>query len=171
MHKRATVMQLAAELVRSLEGCPGVAGLDPASRYVTTGVDAMHRGLRIRSGDDDTTHVELELVGLDGAVLPDAGTVARALVVATLVRHGHRPGDVTIRFTDIVARPFRDDGDRSDPNAGAIQADEDDVTDGPAMPLAAAIPVESIARTEVPLSDAKGTPRVRVTVEVVEPGR
>jgi hypothetical protein len=166
-------MQLAAGIAGSLRGCPGVAGLDPAGRYVTTGVDAMHRGLRVRGGDDATTHIELELVGLVGANLPRAGAEARTRVVATLVRHGHRPGDVTVHFSDIAEHPLNVDVAARDGVADAAGSgsghDEYAALTAASVPAAEPQPVYCRA-IEMPLTD-EGDQRVRVIVQVMEPGR
>ena len=84
--------------------CAGVAGLDPAGRFATVGREDLVRGVWVAPAADDRSrvHLTLELVGLEGARLPEAGQRARGLATELCGRHDLEAVSVDVRFTDLA---------------------------------------------------------------------
>lgn len=104
----ASLVVVARRLEERLRHCSGVAGLDPASLLYTLGREGEVRGVRLRAKIDDPARLDvaLDLVGLEGARLPQAGDSAREEVRRSLSGVGRPAAEIDVRFTDIASAPL-----------------------------------------------------------------
>jgi hypothetical protein len=169
----ASLVPLARTLEECLRECPGVAGLDPRSGLLTLGREGVVRGVRLRpaAGDARQLTVTLELVGLEGARLPEAGGAACAEVRRWLSDTGQHADEVDVRFTDVAPAPLPLQADAAPEPAEALMpiAKAQPPTAPPPADDLAAEPTNSPQRAElasaVELAGAGGTgERVRVPV-------
>lgn len=97
-------LAFAVAVEQRVRACPGVAGLDPASRLVTVGPDRAIRGVHLASGAPEAPGgvVRVDLVGLAGARLPEAAEAARGAILAEAATAGLAGVRVELRVSDVA---------------------------------------------------------------------
>jgi hypothetical protein len=94
-------LTLAVAVEQRVRGCPGIAGLDPASRLVTVGRDRQVRGIHT-ARDAGGPVLRVDLVGLSDARLHEAADVARGAILAEVTAAGVVPQRLEVRISDVA---------------------------------------------------------------------
>lgn len=163
-------LSFAVAVEQRVRGCPGVAGLDPASRLVTVGPDRAIRGVHLARQAHDAPGgvVHVELVGLADARLTEAADAARSAVLTEAAAAGLAPERVEVTVTDIAESvlPLQDRAmpATSTPLDAAVGTAPDPEPPPPAAPRP---PRPTQVRIRVPGPDGREL-TLRVTVEVEE---
>ena len=158
---------VARALERAVRDLPGVAGIDPRSRLATrTGGDSV-RGAWMRPEAGDRLSMELELVGLEGAALPQVADEARQVAARQALEHGWTPGTIDVAVTDLALGPLPLQSPPAPPQPQAAPAPRQTQTAPPPRTAAPAPPqTAGSARISLP-GDGRRTVLV-ITVEVMD---
>lgn len=158
-------LAVARAVASAVRDVPGIAGLDPGSRLATrTGSESV-TGAWMRP-TADVLGMELEVVGLAGAELPDAVARTRQEAARVPSAHGWRAGRIDVTVSDVsfgTAPPVRDE----DPPV----ADEQPASPAPAPARALRLPAElpeGRAQARVTVEHDGRPLRLLITVEVEE---
>ena len=107
---RRSPLDIARAVEAVVEADDGVVGLDRTGHAMTVGRGAAVRGVRAELGTGGKVSARLEVVGLSGTVLTEAGERLTAAIVEEFDRLGV-DGSVVLVFTDL-GDPEPEDEDR-----------------------------------------------------------
>ncbi len=96
-----SLLDIARAIEAVVDRDDGVAGLDRSGRAVTVGPGKTVKGVRVERTADGEVFARLEVIGLAGTILTEAGDRLRESVEAEFARLG-LTGTVMAFFTDLA---------------------------------------------------------------------
>lgn len=104
-----SLLDIARAIEASVQDDTAVAGLDREGGAMTLGREGTVRGVRVQRADSGDITVRVDVIGLPGTVLPEAGERLLASLEAELDRR-EIAGGVSVVFTDIAPVKPQEEG-------------------------------------------------------------